>query len=489
MPRMTAVPLGVDVHETHTGIVVLIGELAYKVKKPLRTDFLDFSGLEARERVCAHEVQLNKRLAPDSYLGVGHFVGPQGGPAEPVIVMRRYPADRSLAALVSGGVAVEDQLSAIAQLLADFHARASRSPEVDVEGGPLAVAQRWTENLDELDRYEGLTPSSWQLDDIRRLASQYLAGRTKLFSDRVERGRVVDGHGDLMAADVFCVPDGPVVLDCLEFDDRLRYVDGIDDAAFLAMDLEFLDHDELARRFLADYRRAAADDAPESLAHFYIAYRAVVRAKVECIRAGQGVGSAIDDARRHVLLALQHLRAATVQLVLVGGGPGSGKSTLARELGPAIDAVVISTDDVRQDLLAGGEIDGGAGTFSAGRYSAQQVDSVYDAVLARAEVLLAGGRSVILDGTWRDERQRRRARDVAERHCCPTVELVCAIDVEQALERIRRRGTESSSEVTPEIAEQMYRSAPEWTNAKEIDTTQPLGESVAEATAICCLAV
>jgi uncharacterized protein len=178
-----------------------------------------------------------------------------------------------------------------------------------------------------------------------------------------------------------------------------------------------------------------------------------------------------------------------VQLVLVGGGPGSGKTTLAQELAPDIDAVVISTDEVRQQLAHSGQIVGTSGSFEAGRYDPENVKAVYDTVLQRAADLLARGQSVILDGTWRDAEHRRSAHDVADEYGCPTVEVACTGDVDQALGRIRLRGRGSHSEVTPELAERLYRAETPWAAAHHIDTTQPLSDSVAEATAVCCLAI
>ncbi len=133
IPGETAAPY-VQAHETHSGVVVLVGDRAYKAKKPLQTDFLDFRTVAQREQACRREVQLNSRLAPDSYLGVAHFQGPAGAAAEPVIVMRRYHDDERLTSMVKAAEPVEHVLDRIAGLLADFHDRAERSREISRQG-------------------------------------------------------------------------------------------------------------------------------------------------------------------------------------------------------------------------------------------------------------------------------------------------------------------------------------------------------------------
>ena len=335
-PWATMGNLCAQVRETHTGVVVLLGDKAYKAKKSVTTDFLDFSTTDRRERACEHEVALNRRLSPDSYLGVAHFTGPQGGPAEPVIVMRRYADGTRLASMVKNGRPVHDQLRAIAETLARFHSGATRSRAIDAQASVDAITARWQENLDELQRYPDTVISHGAVREVQRLATQFVSGRASLFAQRIAERRIVDGHADLLADDIFCAPDELAILDCLEFDDNLRYVDTIDDAAFLAMDIEFLGRDDLANLFLDEYSRRASDPAPLALKNFYIAYRAVVRAKVDCVRVAQGHEEATADARRHIDIALKHLRAGTVQLIIVGGGPGTGKTTLARALAEQI---------------------------------------------------------------------------------------------------------------------------------------------------------
>jgi uncharacterized protein len=486
-PKATTGDLNAQVRETHTGVVFLVGDKAYKVKKPLATDFLDFSTPELREHACKHEVALNRRLAPDSYLGLGHFSGPADCPAEPVIIMRRYADSTRLTSMVKDGRPVHDHLAAIAETLARFHDNAHRSRDIDSHGTVGGVSVRWQQNLLELERYWDTVIPRESLHEIARLAAQFRRGRAVLFAERITDHRIVDGHADLLADDIFCLPEGPVMLDCLEFDDHLRYVDIIDDAAFLAMDLEFLGRKDLGDYFLDEYRRRAGDAAPHALRDFYTAYRAVVRAKVDCIRVAQGRRDAIADARRHIDIALDHLRAGTVRLIVVGGYPGSGKTTLSRALAQEIGAQVISTDDVRRELWHAGAIAGQVGELNGGLYTPENVSAVYDEVLRRACLLLSSGSSVILDGTWRDPSQRERARKIASETSSPIVEFRCSLPLAKASARIEGR-RKSTSDATPEIAAALAELDNKPEGSYQIDTGRPLAESVAEAQQICRLA-
>lgn len=486
VPWTVAGNLDAQVHETHTGVVILLGGRAYKAKKPIATDFLDFTTPTRRQQACEREVALNTRVAPDSYLGVAHLVGPGDCEPEPLVVMRRYPDSTRLASMVRLAEPVDDRLDKIAETLADFHRIAVRNPSIDEQGTAAAITARWDENLVELQRYPYL--ASDLVAEIRRLVERYTAGRAQLFSSRIADRRIVDGHADLLADDIFCPPEGLAILDCLEFDDRLRYVDGIDDAAFLAMDLEFLGRADLSAFFLDRYRRYAGDAAPSSLTDFYIAYRAVVRAKVDCVRAGQGHDEAVDLARRHTDIALKHLGSGTVQLIVVGGGPGTGKTTVSRALAAQLGAHVLSTDDVRRQLQDASVIAGPAGVLDSGLYTPQNVAAVYDEVLRRAREQLANGVSVILDGTWRDPRQRQRAHRLAADTATPIVEFTCVAPLDSASARIQSRAS-TMSDATPEIAVALAEQDGQPPSGHEIDTSRPLAESVAEARRLCGLAV
>ena len=470
-----------DVHETHTGVVVLAGDRAFKAKKPVLTDFLDFRTPEQRERACLREVELNSRLSPGSYLGVAHLSDPRGGPAEPIVVMRRYRDEDRLASIARRDAdgSVRGLLDAIAAVLARFHEGAERGPAIDAQGEAGAIEKRWRDNLVELDRHADTLPAE-TLSRIARLATEFIAGRGPLFRRRIDEGLIVDGHGDLLADDIFCGQDEPALLDCLEFDDNLRYVDCVDDAALLAMDLEFLGRKDLGEDFLERYAAHSARTAPPALAHFYVAYRAGVRAKVDCVRRTQGKPEAAEDAARHLAIADEHLRGATVRLALVGGNPGTGKSTVARALAEQTGAQVISTDDVRRELRDSGVIAGDAGVLDQGLYSPDNVARVYEFALRRARSLLGDGQSVILDGTWRDSQARAQAHRLAWQTHSATVELMCSSTIDTAAGRITTRRP-GNSEVTPEIAAALAAERAGWDTAHRIDTSGAVEGSAREA--------
>ncbi|WP_072691116.1 bifunctional aminoglycoside phosphotransferase/ATP-binding protein [Rhodococcus marinonascens] len=475
-------PSGTNDHEvigteTHTAYVVMVGDFVFKAKKPIRTAFLDFSTADRRRTACEREVALNKRLCPDVYLGVAELTDPDGGEAESLVKMRRMPANRRLALLVTGDHDPSSDLDAIADLIARFHAGAARSEEINLDATADAVAARWRDNVSEVASYrcDVLLPSD--IDEVDRRARRYLDGRTTLFENRIREHRIVDGHGDLLADDIFCLADGPRILDCLDFDDHLRNVDCIDDVACLAMDLDYLGREDLASRFLDRYCAVTRDAPPPSLRHHYIAYRAFVRAKVACLRYTQGSHTAREDAQEHCRLAVQHLRTGTVRLALVGGLPGTGKSTLSRGLAERTDAIVISSDQVRKELARLDPSSRQGSEFGQGLYSDAMTENTYTEMLRRACTLLATGHSVILDASWTQPMFRERAARVASLSQSDLVELECTTPRDIAIERIGTRPP-GDSDATPEVHDAMSRRGAAWTSATAVDTAAAPEESL-----------
>ncbi|WP_344428677.1 bifunctional aminoglycoside phosphotransferase/ATP-binding protein [Streptomyces lavendulocolor] len=466
--------------ETHTALVLFVADRAYKVKKPVDLGFLDFTTTAARRAACEREVALNRRFAPDVYLGLGEFRGPNEASPEPVVVMRRMPADRRLSRLVRDGADVDDVLRAVARQLAAWHAVAPRGRDVDDQGTRDALTSRWEAGFAQVRSLatDGGVPDG--VAEVERLARRYLAGRQRLFDLRIEQGRVLDGHGDLLAEDIFCLDDGPRVLDCLEFDDRLRHVDGLDDAAFLAMDLEQLGAPEAAARFMARYTEFTGDPAPPSLWHHYVAYRAFVRAKVSVIQARQGTPGAETAARRLVSTALRHLRTSAVGLILVGGLPGSGKSTLAGALADRLGVTLLSSDRLRKELAGIPAERSAAAPYGEGLYTAEWTDRTYATLLDHAAGLLARGESVVLDATWSDAGRREAAVRVAERAAADLVALHCHAPDDVSAARLRTRGS-GPSDAGPEIATAMAAGEQPWPEAVAVDTGGSLESAVARA--------
>ena len=455
--------------ETHISAVFFLGDRAYKVKKPVDLGFVDQTSRAARQELCHREVALNRRLAPDVYLGVADVVAPSGATCDHMVVMRRMPPERRLAALVAGGADVDGHVRALARLVADFHERCATSPDISAAGTADAVSENWEAGFRQLQRAVPHLIERQVLERCRSLSRRYVIGRRPLFEARVREERIRDGHGDLLADDIFFLDDGPRVLDCIEFDDRLRYGDVLADVAFLAMDLERLGEPELGSRFLAWYREFSGESWPDSLAHHYIAYRAQVRSKVACLRAAQGDEGAAAAAPALLQLCQSHLERARVRLVLVGGGPGTGKSTIARAVADRIGAVLLRTDEIRRELPPCGE-----------RHSDAARDVVYREMLRRAQQALSLGESVVLDATWARASWRRDAHGIAADTVSDLTELQCVAPAEVAAARVATRSATrvDPSDATPDVARAIAAHFDPWPSATVIATDGPETASV-----------
>jgi len=474
----------VAVRETHIGVVFLVGEVAYKLKKPVRTTFLDFSTPQRRREACQREVELNRRLAPDVYLGVAEVTGVDGRPCDHLVVMRRMPEDRRLATLLDTDAPVEDSVRQLARMLAAFHARAHRNPEITAEGGRDALRARWADHFTELRRFHRTVLDDALMAELENLALGFLEGREPLLTARQHAGRIVDGHGDLLTADIFCLDDGPRMLDCLEFDDRLRYLDGLDDAAFLAMDVEYRGAAELAARFLDWYAEFAGDPAPPTLRHHYIAYRALIRARVACLRSEQDNGpmqeSSREEAHGYAAIAARHLRAGQIQLVLVGGLPGTGKTTMSTALAGQLGMVVLSSDRIRKELHGITPDRSAAAPYHQGLYSPAATERTYTEMLTRAARCLAQGESVVLDASWTSAPRRAAAAELAHSAHAAFVALECTAPPEVSAQRLRQR-IGSLSDANEAISREMAAHADPWPQACPISTGESLAAAVAAA--------
>jgi aminoglycoside phosphotransferase family enzyme/predicted kinase len=467
--------------ETHVSVVLFLGDHAYKLKKPVRFPFADLSTREARQALCIREVELNRRLAPDVYEGVADVLGPDGTLCDHLVVMRRMPADRRLSELVAAAdPRVGPAIDELAHLLAGFHRSADRSAEIDTAARRDAIADRWLRNEVQMRSISGSGLDPAVLARALMLADRFLSGREVLFDHRIADGRVCDGHGDLLADDIFLLDDGPRVLDCIEFDDELRHVDVVDDLAFLVMDLEHLGAPHLGEALVDAYERASGDDVPRGLLHFCVAYRAQVRALVAALRAAQcedpeEQARCAAEAARHLDQCVRRLERGAVRLILVGGLPGTGKTTVATGIGEQGGWTVLHSDLVRKALAGIPGDESASAPFNSGIYTAEMTDRTYDAMLSSARRLLMLGESVVLDASFVSGRHRAAARSLAAETTSELVELRCTLDPEAAAQRIRQRMArgDDASDADPAVAVRLAGEIDPWPESFELATDPP----------------
>ena len=292
-----------------------------------------------------------------------------------------------------------------------------------------------------------------------------------------------DGHGDLLADDVFCLADGPRVLDCLDFSDELRYGDVLADVAFLAMDLERLGAPQLGRWFVALYDEFSGEHHPASLIDYYIAFRALIRAKVSALRVEQGDERARPTAEQLLDLALDHLRRSRVALALVGGAPGTGKTTVAEALGLRREWAIVRSDVVRKELAGLDPRAPAPAGIGEGLYSQEMTTRTYDELLTRARLALELGQSVVLDASWTEAGFRKDAARVAETTSSDLIELRCEVDPEVADARVERRRAEGrdASDADRRVAAALRTAIDPWPGARTVDTSASRAAALEQA--------
>ena len=452
-------PAEVSMRQTHISWLFFTERFVYKVKKPVNFGFLDFTTPEARRHFCEEEARLNRRLAPDVYVGVvevkaegGHVhLGGQGEVVDYALQMRRLPEDRMLPTLLARGDVTPETVRRLAHLLAAFHARAETGPAIDQDGTVATILGNWEENFAQTTPY-----LDWPLrrevhDRIRRRVLAFCRTHAWLFGHRIAQGRIRDGHGDLRAEHI-CLTEPVAIFDCIEFNHRFRYGDVAADVGFLAMDLDERGHADLSQAFVQAYVSYAGDPGLLSVLDFYKCYRAFVRAKVECFRLDDPAVSAGDKrlaaraASRYCQLAARYADALQSPWVLLSCGlMGSGKSVLAGALAQRLDLEVLSSDVVRKESAGMEPTTAAHARYGEGLYTAERTEATYAHLFERAECLLARGRSVLLDASFQRARHRVKAMQLAARVGAEFCVLECWCPEEELRRRLTARVAQGGS--------------------------------------------
>jgi aminoglycoside phosphotransferase family enzyme/predicted kinase len=435
-------PRAVEVRETHISWVFLVGDHAYKLKKPVVLDFVDYGTPARRRAMCHEELGLNARLAPDLYLAV-KAVAARGDRLEItdeidpaavdyVVEMRRYDEHSTLAALADRGQVTSAQMVMVGECLAAFHA-GCRSLETG--RGSQLVRRELDENLSELAAVCADPAMARSIGALGRFLGAFAAAHQATLDERASRGLIREGHGDLRAEHVVTAPRLSIV-DCVEFDPGLRTLDVADDLAFLVMDLCAHGAEPAARELIAAYRNARGDCGREELVWFFAVHRALIRAKVALVRSRQATAAGDDgEARRLVAVAERCAwRARGAPTLVVCGVPASGKSHLADALGAMAGCPVLSSDVVRKEL--GGLAPHDRGTPSL--YTPEVSARVYRELGRRSAAALAAGHGVLVDATFR-RRADRDAFRVGWGGAAPVTFVQCVAPAEVLALRARTR--------------------------------------------------
>ena len=403
-------PRQVEFRETHISRLYLTDNLVYKIKKPVDFGFCDFTSLSRRRHFCQEEVRLNRRLAPDCYLGVSRIVrrdgeihiDQEGEICEYAVRMRRLPAKAMLPCLLDQPEAqtrLEVEIPRIGRLLADFHRSAESIPSSRHDDA-RALESFWAQNFTQTREARGKLIATGVYDRLEERVRTFLREENALLRERQSLGLVRDGHRDLHCEHI-CLTTPVRIFDCIEFNPDLRYGDILSDFAFLWMDLRYRGHALRARQLWESYRRAL-DPGPEAerLLRAYALYRAWVRAKVHLLQAGLAETEARDH-RRQVRNYL-HLAAgfALPPLLLVCCGLiGSGKSTLASDLGRGLGLAPLSSDRLRPEVMS-------QASAEHDRYNPASRLAVYAVLAKQATGLLRQGEAVLIDASCENPEMR-----------------------------------------------------------------------------------
>jgi hypothetical protein len=440
--------------ETHISRVYLTDTHVYKLKKPLNLGFLDFSTLERRGFFCAEEVRLNRRFAPDIYLGVAELRNSRGqlrfgGPGrleEFAVRMRRLPAARMLDRLLDdASPELPAEIERLARHLAPLLASSPACRDEQGEGSPAMIAANCQENLTQTRVAIGHALTEEAHRTMAAVTAAQLALLGPLLGKRQARGFVRDGHGDLHARNI-CMTEPIQVYDCIEFCRRFRVADVAAELAFLLMDLEFRGRRDLAGRFLATYRERVADPDLLRLLPFYKSYRAWVRGKVETLLADETDVApltrqqALERSRRYFNLALGYH--VPPMLLLTVGLMGVGKTTLARALAGALGAELLRSDIVRKELAGLPAVVPSPDAFATGLYVPEMSHRTYAELRHRAEQLLRGGKTVIVDASFVRRSERQAFLDLAGELAVPARLLHIYCDRATAVSRLEQRRVE-----------------------------------------------
>lgn len=415
--------------------------------------FLDFSTLEKRHYFCRREIELNRRLAPEIYLDAvsvyetdsGFSFKPPGKIVEDAVKMKELPHGCFLNELVEKNRVGEKEIDRVIFTLHRFYQAETPTTEIEQWGTLEKLKISTDENFTQVEPFIGKTISPAAFDANRHYTNQFYKLNENLFHERIQQHRILDCHGDLRLDHVHLTLQATTIFDCIEFNDRFRFIDIANDLAFLAMDFDFKDRSDLGNLFLRNAARELGDAGMLKVANFYKCYRAFVRGKVASIQATEkettNSGEHEKQAVRYFRLALGYAIAGAEPLIVVAmGRVGTGKSTIAKRLASELDWPVFSSDETRKTLAGVPLTQRTPSELRANIYSARMTQETYRELLK--DGLAAIGccnRGVILDATFSTRALRKFLRDECKKADLPIQFIELEVDPNEVKNRLELR--------------------------------------------------
>lgn len=484
----------VDTIETHISWVLLTGELVYKIKKPVNLGFVDFTTLEKRRHFCFEELRLNKRLAPDLYIDVvaltntdgGVQVNGQGDVIDYAVRLRQFDRHQQLDVLIGEHKLLFKHIDQLADIIAAFHQHVDHAPQNSEWGTPESVQEAVMENFRHCLRLATEHNDILRLEKLRQWSETHYRKLQPFLAQRKNDGYVRECHGDLHLGNIALFRDRVTPFDCIEFNPLFRWIDVISEIAFLVMDLISRGRQDMATRLLNDYLTLSGDYRGITGLRYYLVYRAMVRGKVEIIRASQAQAeysqhsNPLSGFRHYIKLADAFHRLRRPTVIITHGMSGSGKTTLVKKLLTEIPAIHLRSDVERKRLFGLRPTDNSASALDQGIYSEAASQKTYQRLLEITRSLLGEHWPVIVDATFLDQKQRYRFQHIAEKNNAGFVILDCSADPASLQQRVvaRARQKDTISEAGLSVLEKQLASyqplsSTEQQHCLSVDTRMP----------------
>ncbi len=459
--------------ETHISWIILTGEYAYKIKKPVNLGFLDFSTLERRHHYCQQELTLNRRLATNIYLDIVPIGGTTDAPLlnatpaiEYAIKMKQFPQAQQLDKLLTQNKLLPEHIDKPTDALTTFHQEAEVTSSEQPYGSCEKVWEPVAENFAQIRQLITNKEDMALLQNIEEWSKQTFKSQHEALAQRKTKGYIRNCHGDLHLANIALIDGRITPFDCIEFNDVFRWIDVISEIAFTMMDLIERQHPHYAYRLLDRYLQTSGDYSGLAVLPFYLTYRAMVRAKVAAIRSQQdglsneGQAQAINQFRDYLQLAKQFTQTHSPALFITCGTSGSGKTLLSQPLLEQHGLVRLRSDVERKRLYGYRPADRTTNTIGGNIYSANASLATYQHLKETAAQLLTNGLSVIVDATFIKKTQREMFNALARELELPFVILHFHAAPELLKQWIQERKQEGkdASEATVEVLEHQLRS-------------------------------